>query len=422
MSTKPNDTQLYEALDSCPQLLFNAYLNQLATYPICPYPYKDLVCQLSCVTLANPSLPSTTLAILLRALYSIQLPLLWLVHVSPEGKRLSLCSPSIDYNELTTSILSQHLTQASIPFTQEVIDLGSLCTPYELTSITSASFYLSPTSTHAIFKQLYSLLHPIPYTLLFLIEPMCFTTCNQHLVRLHELYNTLYLYQEFNYTQTCQLNNSHTNVALHSKATTENYTEGLDETKGCSHTDTTSNRDTKKILINSQETLKSELATECSSSKSNTHNHSSTTKEGTSYQDACKEDSTDTASSSAGDTLVTNYRRIIIQTPQLLDTCKHHLTCYDLNAPMFAIAGYFLGNTPATTLNGGSTLLHLLSSKSSCPMPSSLNTWTHHSPSFDTLLTYLTQGKHPLFAPSSCTSPKTPALPCCLDTLVHFLS
>ncbi|MEG0014129.1 MAG: hypothetical protein RSD26_07365 [Cellulosilyticaceae bacterium] len=430
MNTDLDYCQLQPALNLSRELIYKDYLNNLNCISINNFPsyipIKNIrflkVVSLTCPTSNN----FNSFVATLYALWSLDITLCYILQVSPEYTTVYFGVSQQKESILALNILKQGLSATYPSIVLEVLEEDEVCNllnqnlfnSCDLTAISSAT--LIPTIPSTITCSA-PLLTPFlesmkgsSYTLVLLASSMshCTYQCLYE-EKLQTLYNTLFPFREVTYAHHHHNTNSCTDGTSCSQ--TENQTTSESQSKEANSTENSTCSTSQSLTLAYDITTK--VKPTQVSTKNNSQGHTDTSRctdsDSCSNQNTRVEGCTQSKIHTSLDIQTTNYRYQDIKVTTVLAQIERLLTRYTQtsNLPIFNFNTYFLSKSPATCIQSSANYINLLEYKTAPLYPSFMNTWLIENPSFNCLLSSLSQVQPPTFYKNKVLNCITPALP-----------
>lgn len=362
----------------------------------------------------------------LYALWSLDITLCYILQVTPESTTAYFGVSHQTESILALDILQQGLS-ATYPYTFiQVLEEDIVCdllnqelfNPCNLTAISSATFIPtlpSPTTCAApLLAPFLESMKGTSYTLILLASSM--THCTYQCLyqeKLQTLYNTLFPFREI--TCTHHHHNTHSCTDGTSCNQTENQSNTKSQSKESNASETSSCSTSQSLTLAYDVTTKIKPTQVSTKNDSQGHTNSSrcTDSDSCSNQNTRAEGCTQSKTHTSLDIQTANYRYQDIKVITVLEQIQRLLTRYTQtsNLPLFNFNTYFLSASPATCVQAAANYIHLLEYSTAPLYPSFMNTWLNAHPSFNCLLSSLSQLQPPTFSKSKTFNCMTLALP-----------
>lgn len=416
----------YSKLDICLErsdhFIHKNYMQNLHQLSICNPP-KLSIEHIKLLKLSSSTCSSfpDSMVPLLSALHSLSINIVYIIEVTSSGTSTYLGVQHPKYSSVGIEILKNGLLALDPNLALQLIPPDELQLLLEdclfnvdlYNAITCTTFCPNYTQTIPPFKPLLTAMKEETYTLLWIAEPIDFTTYLSMQTQLEVLHNDLFSFKEISFSSTRTTTDSLTDSTSHSHNEQENTTRSDNQGASSSHTLTNSCNDNRSFTLKPHDILSYTNSDSQNRSHSDTENKTTNEACSSTNQFTCTRTKSDSDTRSNTNTHVTTHRVFYRQVATLLTECEHHLEiCTStLTMPMFQFATYFLSSSMATSVRAASTYMYTLTQNTPCTFPKFINTWTKEMPSFCEVLHYLSTFSHPQFHYSYYQDFVTPTLP-----------
>lgn len=435
MSCPLDYAKLHSNLCLSQSLLYKCYLSELNILPTCcAFPYVNQSIRLVQITDSTCPLELNALASILGAFYSLNLTLVWIMHVTPETTQLYLGVQHPVYATTGAQILVNALKHISpsptvlcVPLQTQEILLDTLLFNLSQQSAVSVATCLPQVHTPIPYNtspldQLSQLMSGESFTMLALATPLSHTNYTSSIQQLQELYTSLYPFRDITHSTTCGTNKNCTETTSCSQNENDNTTHS--NACGTSTTQNTNNACNRSLSVTSKPTDPLTLSNNnaINTSTTDTQNATTNTTSSDSKQIACTSSSSTTHGCANTETLVSNSKSFNIQVEQILLHCQRFFSNYPLILAdtLYNFSTYFISDTACTSTLASANYIHLFSSSTEPLFPSVINTWQYDSPSFNRIMMDLKSFHHPHFCWQHHED-VTPTLMCKSSALNAFL-